>query len=85
MPIFLMSASKIKSINKHEHGESIVDAIANFRKQHPTFSIEAIDDKVVIAFCEHSGEPIFEGDEYVMDEQDLYYLKKYVPTELLNQ
>lgn len=49
-------------------------SLEEFREKHPGFTIDAIDDKEVVALCEVCGQPIFEGDDYHTGDEDLIYV-----------
>lgn len=42
-------------------------SVSDFRACHPQAVIQYIDDKAVMVFCEHCGEPLFEDDKYQTD------------------
>ncbi|RPD50035.1 hypothetical protein DNI29_04355 [Hymenobacter sediminis] len=55
---------------------SKAEAIEQFRKDHPGYSITAINDEIVIGWYEYSGLPVFEGDDYVTDEEGCYFTRQ---------
>lgn len=52
------------------------EAIIQTKKDYPDFIVEAINDKEIMYYDEGSGEPIFEGDVYVMDSEGICVLRK---------
>lgn len=44
-------------------------SVSEFKAIHPHARIAYIDDKEVLAFCEHCGLPVFDGDDYQADTE----------------
>lgn len=61
------------------HVEAKVRSIAAFKKNHPGAYIDAIDDRIVIVFCESCGGPFYEGDKYNKDEDGIAWHRGKCP------
>ena len=57
--------------------ESIKGAVDAFRSVYPDAHIDSVNDELVIGYCEHSGQPIFEGDDYKEDSEGVKILSDY--------
>lgn len=53
---------------------SIEEAINKFKKKYPKYIPDWVDDKSILGYCEYSGKPIFEGDEYYSDSDGIMWL-----------
>lgn len=48
-------------------GISVQDCIRKARQKHVGLDIEAIDDEMVLGFCETCGKPLFGHNEFLVD------------------
>lgn len=68
--------------HKHEFGGDeyagpLKKAIASFRRDYPGFTIDTIDDKWVIGWCEDCGCPLFEDSDYHESEDGIMWCKSH--------
>lgn len=56
------------------------EALASFKKQHPGWDVIEVNGEIPLAYCEVSGRPIFEGDDYWTDAGGCHFLRsEYSP------
>jgi hypothetical protein len=54
-------------------GVDVESCILKARRKFPGIQIEAIDDQTVAGACESCGKPLFDGDDYLYDDEGIIW------------
>lgn len=71
MEKFFIEGIKTVSERKESNvsAENRVEAALKFKRQNPGYDFEFVGDDIILGWCEYSGKPIFDGDEYYSDSE----------------